>query len=146
MSSWGHIAGGVMIDNFGKIRGTTINQQKEDLERVIGPISTYEDQVETCLPDGSEGSLEYTIHIQEDTEDNIISVSNTSVSFYGNIRDFDESDINGVDKWLNDSLGQEKLSEIGMGVRTGCLTVDINHNKNITFIWDVQNNLWKRIN
>ena len=102
MSIWTHVAAIIRIDT---IKGLGIGpQNKEELEKVLGPVARFnssdEDWNSCTLPRGSEGSLEYVIWENEDEH----CVSAFTVSVFGDLRDYDE--IESIEKWFNEFCGK----------------------------------------
>lgn len=95
MSKWTHVAGIIRIDSF-RFDEKTTEEEVSRIKESLGKILTYKDlynckigdNLETNVPMGSEGTLEYTIHINPE----ISCVSSYTVSIFGDLRDYAESE------------------------------------------------------
>ena len=120
MSRWTHISGAVRLDDLSVI--LPIRNTKGTIEKILGPISTFEDWNEDCkLPTGSEGSIEYVI--QENPHEH--SIARFNILFYGDLRDFDSSDLETIDTWFKKLLLEDFKSNMTMlNIRDAVLKVE----------------------
>ena len=102
MSQWTHVAAIFRLDSIGKI-------SDEDIYKVFGKEITwndlynYDESEDTkTLPMGSEGTLEMSIWHNPDKS----CIASTTVSVFGDLRDYGENDINKLKEWFNDSCKQ----------------------------------------
>ena len=116
MSQWTHFVGNIRID------GIPGAHKIEELEAILGPISTYEDWVEdnkVLLPNGSEGSLQYEI-IEYST-----GMPWITVPICGDLRDFgSDEDIIGAKQWWRKLLKDINDKDCGY-IRDAVLRIEV---------------------
>ena len=92
MSIWTHVLGvirfddGLMIESNGK--------QKVDLSNVFISSSFYSPNENCNMPNGSEGSIQYYIKEEDNTDG-----CSRQIVFYGDLRNFYNDDCPGIRKW-----------------------------------------------
>ena len=106
MSIWTHVVGAFRIDG-----GPILSSRLSQIERVLGPISSFEHPTGCKLPLGSEGSLQYRI-VEYDT-----GLPWAIVSVWGDLRDYD--DIEEIKRWWAETLSSFPL------IRDGILRVQV---------------------
>lgn len=88
MSNWTHVAGVMRIDDF------RFDESVPNFEKIFGKELRWEDdwpeneEEEKYLPIGSEGSLEMSVHVNED----IYCMAAYVVTIFGDLRDHDSPD------------------------------------------------------
>jgi hypothetical protein len=98
MSIWTHVVGNILVDGFPKLNG---NYTIEHIKKLIGPTNLYhENNPESTLPSGSEGSLNYRI-IEYGT-----GLPWLSIPIWGDLRDFEYEDVGQIEVWFDDLLGK----------------------------------------
>ena len=120
MSRWTHVSGAVRLDDLSIV--LPIKNTKGTIEKILGPISTFEEWNGDCrLPLGSEGSIEYVVH--ENPHEH--SIARFDILFYGDLRNFDSSDLETIDNWFKKLLLEDFKSEITMlSIRDAVLKVE----------------------
>lgn len=98
MSRWTHVAALFRLDSFYKI-------PDEEIKKIFGKEVTYkqlfsydERDNEKTLPMGSEGTLEISIWHNPDEG----CIASTSVSVFGDLRDYGGEDIEELKEWFNE--------------------------------------------
>ena len=110
MSIWTHVIGCIRLDGMPSL--PEIGGSKEDIIRILGPISTYENQQDISrLPRGSEGSLEYQI-IEYNS-----GLPWLVIPIWGDLRDYDN--ITEIQDWWKQTLASFKI------VRDAVLRVEV---------------------
>lgn len=93
MSVWTHVSGVIRLDDYSFIKGK--RNTKKDIEEIIGPMCLFHNwNSKTKLPCGSEGSLQYSIY----ESDNEAEIARFTVMFWGDLRDYDNTDE--IKKWF----------------------------------------------
>ena len=113
MSTWSQIAGCVWIDS---------SREGVDLDRQIEWLKKYLEGTENKLPQGSEGSLQYSIQ----KLDNNYGFSQIMINFYGSLRDFHTGDCYSVLEWLNTKISEESMAmkpNSSMFIRAGAMSL-----------------------
>ena len=102
MSIWTHVAAVIRIDS---VLGFGLGpQSKADIEEIVGPEVGFCESDEGCkLPCGSEGSLHYSIW----QSDSPSSVAQFTLSVFGDLRHYDETD--SIKTWFNELCGQFQM-------------------------------------
>ena len=107
MSIWTHINGNIRVNG---LDGLT---KDVNIKEILGEIVNYEsNKVETTLPCGSEGSLEYLIWNNPDKG----SIIRNNISIFGDLRDYDNSDE--IEKWFKEVCSK-------LWIRNAVLEVEI---------------------
>lgn len=113
MSQWTRVCGCIRVDAIRGIIGDT----PETLRIKLGKIVRYEDEdYETTLPCGSEGSIQYDIIVNPDKEDLAAYV----VPIWGDLRSY--SNVEEIKNWFNgvcDSIGMIRDAVISIDVEFG---------------------------
>lgn len=113
MSQWTHVCGCIRVD---AIRGI-IGDAPETLRIKLGKIVRYEDEdYETTLPCGSEGSIQYDIIVNPDKQDLAAYV----VPIWGDLRGY--SNVEEIKNWFNgvcDSIGMIRDAVLSIDVEYG---------------------------
>ena len=98
MSQWTHVAAIFRLNSIGKI-------SDEDIYKVFGKEITWNDLYDydeldgtKTLPMGSEGTLEMSIWHNPDKS----CMASTTVSVFGDLRDYGGNDIDKLKEWFND--------------------------------------------
>lgn len=101
MSRWTHVAAIFRLDSLG-----TINDEK--IREIFGKEVSYEESYDyygtnsnelvKTLPMGSEGSLNMSIWHNPNKD----SLASTTVSVFGDLRDYGGSDVEEIKKWFNE--------------------------------------------
>ena len=130
MSQWTHVAGSIRFD---ALRGFGLpGQNPADW---IGPTNLWEeDNEDSTIPAGSEGSLNYTV--AENPEQS--SLAAYSVDIFGDLRDFGREDVGEIEQWL------AKITE-GKMVRQGVIQVEVESGPTIIFSYDSDASKWLRM-
>jgi len=93
MSQWTHVCGCIRVDAF---RIGENDFERFQIESALGRIVRYgDDDYETILPCGSEGSLEYEIYENPDKT----CIAAYVVAIWGDLRDY--SDVEEIEEWFN---------------------------------------------
>ena len=122
MSNWTHVAGVIRIDDL-RFDETKI----PDFDKIFGKALRWEDdwpedielKKEEYLPLGSEGSLEMSVHVNEDIQ----CMAAYVVTIFGDLRDHDSPDE--IINWFKEKCDLINSSDdvIG-GVRNACIVVE----------------------
>ena len=122
MSNWTHVAGVMRIDD---LRFDAANIP--DFKAVFGKTLRFEDdwpedlesRKDEYLPMGSEGSLELSVHVNEDVH----SMAAYVVTIFGDLRDHDSPDE--IINWFKEKYDLINSSDdfIG-GVRNACIVAE----------------------
>lgn len=103
MSRWTHVAALFRLDSFYKITD-------EEIKKIFGKEVTWKQLVsyderdnEKTLPMGSEGTLEISIWHNPDEG----CIASTSVSVFGDLRDYGGEDIEELKEWFNECCNNE---------------------------------------
>lgn len=153
MSQWTHVAGLIRLDSMcyeheKKDRWIERNKKEILLEGILGPILKWHswdadedldkiskewDRIsEICkLPRGSEGSIEYKIITDFDTE----SVTAFDIAIYGDLRDFGMKQVSDIQKWFYDTCKELDNSDDFSGVRMATLCVAVEGEGRINFAY-----------
>lgn len=161
MSQWTHVAGIIRLDSLGAtiVMGpTSIKRQKieEAVAKAMGNTCDYEsepEEWEQCnVPRGSEGSLQYNVFPNSDKDDHALSWGYAVI--WGDLRDFGEEDVPGIQDWFQKSLerlqkpeGFNPLEEMGMDekwdymlhsflIRQAVLSVRVEYGERTILLWD----------
>ena len=112
MSQWTHVAAIFRLDSFGKI-------SEESIYKAFGKEVTWDDLYDydesddtKTLPMGSEGTLEMSIWHNSDEG----CMASTTVSVFGDLRDYGGTDIDKLKEWFNDSCKQFMVRQAVMHV------------------------------
>ena len=113
MSQWTHVCGCIRVDAIRGLMGDT----PSTLQKKLGRIVEYEDEdYETTLPCGSEGSIQYDIIVNPHKEDLAAYV----VPIWGDLRDY--SNVEEIKNWFNgvcDSIVMIRDAVISIDVEYG---------------------------
>ena len=102
MSQWTHVAAIFRLDSFGKISDESI-YKAFGKEVTWDDLYNYDESDDTkTLPMGSEGTLEMSIWHNSDEG----YMASTTVSVFGDLRDYGGTDIDKLKKWFNDCCKQ----------------------------------------
>ena len=131
MSNWTHVAGVMRIDDL------RFDETKmPDFDKIFGKTLRFEDdwpedlesRKDEYLPIGSEGSLEMSVHVNED----IHSMAAYVVTIFGDLRDHDSPDE--IINWFKKKYNLVNSSdEVIGGVRNACIVAE--NEWNGTKIW-----------
>lgn len=112
MSQWTHVAAIFRLDSFGKI-------SDESIFKAFGKEVTWDDLYDydesgdtKTLPMGSEGTLEMSIWHNSDEG----CMASTTVSVFGDLRDYGGTDIDMLKEWFNDCCKQFMVRQAVMHV------------------------------
>ena len=98
MSQWTHVAAIFRLDSFGKISDESI-YKAFGKEVTWDDLYNYDESDDTkTLPMGSEGTLEMSIWHNSDE----CHMASTTVSVFGDLRDYGGIDIDKLKEWFND--------------------------------------------
>lgn len=97
MSVWTHVIGCVRVEAF-----TPDESLEKVVKDILGPISRFGKSVDTILPCGSEGSLQYKIVEYDKGMPWII------IPIWGDLRDYGSGDMIEFEMWWNSLLNQLK--------------------------------------
>lgn len=112
MSQWTHVCGCIRVDAIRGLMGDTPSTLQKKLGRIVG----YEDEdYETTLPCGSEGSIRYDIIENPDES----AMAAFAIPIYGDLRDY--SNVDEIKKWFNDVC-----KSIGL-VRDAVISIDVEY-------------------
>lgn len=94
MSEWTHVVGAIRVDG---LPGLTANVK--DIYKALGPTNLWdEDNENSTLPVGSEGSLSYSIKEYDKGLPWVI------ITIWGDLRDYDFNDAEGIKVWWKELL------------------------------------------
>lgn len=103
MSRWTHIAAIFRLDSFDRI-------SDEEIRKIFGKEVTWKQLIsynerdnEKTLPMGSEGTLQMNIWHNPDKG----CIASTSVSVFGDLRDYGGEDIEKLKEWFNGCCNNE---------------------------------------
>lgn len=129
MSVWTHVCGNIRVDCF-RLSPEDTEIKKKQISDILGKIVKYGDEdYETTIPCGSEGSLEYEILADPD----ITLIAAFVIPIWGDLRDYD--DANEIKKWFESVL-------VNLWVRNAVITIEVEYGKSITYSYtyeDVEN-------
>ncbi len=98
MSQWTHVAAIFRLDSFGTISDESI-YKGFGKEVTWNNLCNYDELDDTkTLPMGSEGTLEMSIWHNPDKS----CMASTTVSVFGDLRDYGGSDIDKLKEWFNE--------------------------------------------
>jgi len=163
MSQWTHLAGIIRLDNLGAgmVRLPTARKNekiKQAVVKALGNTCDY-DSLEAAwqcctVPSGSEGSLQYKVLPNSDSDEDIHALSWGYAVIWADLRDRGSEDVPEIEKWFQDSLaklmkpeGFGPSGEMGMSekaeyllsaflIREAILSVDIEGRPRIILLWD----------
>lgn len=129
MSVWTHINGNIRVDGIG---GLT---DEPDFGEILGKVTNYYDEetVETILPEGSEGSLDYNVWKNPRKHD----VFTYSVSIFGDLRDYEDVDY--IERWFDEVCKK-------LWIRQASLQVEVEWGEKVLLYWDDDKEKVIRIN
>lgn len=146
MSEWTHVAGMIRVDSMcyeheKDARWLERNRKENILEGILGPILIWKDGDEgykewkriskVCkLPRGSEGSIEYKIITNFDTE----SITAFDIAIWGDLRDFGVDETHNIQRWFYNLCAELEENKEFHGVRMGVIYLTGNAG-NITFTY-----------
>nr|DAJ60419.1 MAG TPA: hypothetical protein [Caudoviricetes sp.] len=112
MSQWTHVAAVFRLDSFDKI-------SDEDIKKVFGKevnfyqLFNYDEADDTkTLPMGSESTLKMSIWHNPDSS----YMASTTVSVFGDLRDYGGSDIEKLKEWFNECCSKFMVRQAIMQV------------------------------
>ena len=112
MSQWTHVAAIFRLDSFGKISEESI-YKAFGKEVTCDDLYDYDESDDTkTLPMGSEGTLEMSIWHNSDEG----CMASTTVSVFGDLRDYGGTDIDKLKEWFNDCCKQFMVRQAVMHV------------------------------
>ena len=112
MSQWTHVAAIFRLDSFGKISDESI-YKAFGKEVTWDDLYNYDESDDTkTLPMGSEGTLEMSIWHNSDE----CHMASTTVSVFGDLRDYGGIDIDKLKEWFNDCCKQFMVRQAVMHV------------------------------
>lgn len=116
MSIWTHVVGAIRIDGIPSIDPDALDR----LIKVLGPMETFEDlsedkNIECKLPMGSEGSIEYNIHVYGD------GLRWAIISIWGDLRDYDKPEL--IKVWFTGLLND--LNNNDLPVRDAIIRIEV---------------------
>ena len=119
MSMWTHVNGSIRVDHVPILSAI-------DFEKILGPIVNWDDeeQRDTHLPCGSEGSLQYNIWTNPDKS----HMAAYTVNIFGDLRDFDSVDE--VVRWFEKTLKKFRM------IRSAILEVEVEDGSLSVARWD----------
>lgn len=128
MSQWTHVAGIIRIDSMaGILSADTI---KLTLKALMGTPVTYEDlmgdDIETHVPMGSEGSLQY--EIVKTRDENGLPWGHVAV--WGDLRDY--TDVEAIKVWFQEWIAA-LCAETPSFIRSAVVTVRVEGGEDIIF-------------
>ncbi len=115
MSTWTHVIGAIRIDAIPSI---SKNCTVKDIKKLIGPTNLFgEDNEDSVLPAGSEGTLQYSV------EEYYTGLPWIVIAIWGDLRDYD--DVEEIDRWWI-KLQKDIVNKISTAsVRDGVLHVQV---------------------
>ena len=112
MSQWTHVAAIFRLDSFGKISDESI-YKAFGKEVTWDDLYNYDESDDTkTLPMGSEGTLKMSIWHNSDEG----CMASTTVSVFGDLRDYGGTDIDKLKEWFNDCCKQFMVRQAVMHV------------------------------
>jgi hypothetical protein len=129
MSKWTHVTGAIRVDAvfFKDEEGSEFYKHK--LEKILGPPRLYDNWKKSTLPCGSEGSLDYHIHVYR-SEANMPWVV---ISIWGDLRDYDSADL--IKKWWRFTLKRIN-STVPFTIRDAVLFIDVESKKRPVILYE----------
>lgn len=146
MSEWTHVAGMIRVDSMcyeheKDARWIERNRKENILEGILGPILIWKDGDEgykewkritkVCkLPRGSEGSIQYKIITNFDTE----SITAFDIAIWGDLRDFGVDETHNIQRWFYNLCAELERNTEFSGVRMGTIFIKGSAG-NVTFLY-----------
>ena len=131
MSVWTHVNGSIRIDSLRMISMGNMVSSKEDIKKRAGRIVEYDDEnYETTVPLGSEGSLKYTIW--EDPHES--SMAAFTLNIFGDLRDY--KDREPIIEWIGDITKDQFI-------RSGIVEISIEGSGRWIMHYDIELQSWK---
>lgn len=131
MSQWTHICGTIRLDSFARIINPGFDGEQA-VQGILGPMSTYSEWRDDCrLPNGSEGSLQYGIHVYDNNENGLYWAS---LTFWGDLRDFGLGEVEGVRTWWENTL--DSLAKAHLTIRQAVLQIEIEYQDDAIILTD----------
>ena len=146
MSEWTHVAGMIRVDSMcyeheKDARWLELNRKENILEEILGPVLVWkEDDHElkewkriskVCkLPRGSEGSIQYKIITNFDTE----SVTAFDIAIWGDLRSFGVDETHNIQRWFYNLCSELEENKDFTCVRMGVIYLTGSAG-NITFVY-----------
>lgn len=112
MSQWTHVAAVFRLDSFGNISDERIKSVFGKEVSYYGLSNYNEADDEKTLPMGSEGTLEMSIWHSPDSH----AIASTTVSVFGDLRDYGGEDIENLKEWFNECCSQFTIRQAVMHV------------------------------
>jgi len=163
MSQWTHLAGIIRLDNIGgaMVRFTTDRKNekiKEAVAKALGNTCNYDSPVEAwdhcTVPCGSEGSLQYKVFPNSDSDEDNHALSWGYAVIWADLRDFGSEDVPKIEKWFQEGLaklekpeGFNPLDQMDMlekaeymlsvfSIREAVLNIDVESQPRTILVWD----------
>lgn len=160
MSQWTHVTGIIRLDSMGAIvtgPAPTKNLKiREAAVRALGKTSDYHLEPgawdECTVPCGSEGSLQYNVYPNSDSDDHALTWGYASI--WGDLRDFGIENLQEVYDWFKGSLERlqkpkgfsspenmvmpEKVEYVlsTFVIRQAVLSIDVEFGPRVVLLWD----------
>lgn len=141
MSVWTHVAGIIRVDSF-----PGVDFPKPDFDDLIGKSCNWNDHEdvwadygknpEKYMPGGSEGTIEKVVWTNPDKSD----LSAYTVSIFGDLRDFDESDFHKIKTWLSITFKRINDGKENAFIRQACVLVEREYGARKMYIADIDDN------
>jgi hypothetical protein len=118
MSVWTHVNGSVRVDGF-------LYSRENEIKKALGKIVNYDDDDwDTDLPCGSEGSLKYTVWTNPDES----HIAKHTINIFGDLRDYNDSE--SIKEWFESVI--KKLNPFS--IRDAVLTVDVEFGEMFVYV------------
>lgn len=130
MSRWTHVVGAFRVDSM----SMDAPPKAEDIEKVLGPMCLFDTWDESStLPRGSEGSLQYHVHVYREGGNLPWAV----VSVWGDLRDYDSD--SEIKKWWEETLDKlerhETAEKCFFTIRDAVLCIALESRKKPTILY-----------
>jgi len=163
MSQWTHLAGIIRLDNFGagivRLPNAHKNEKiKQAVVKALGNTCNYDSPTEAwdrcTVPCGSEGSLQYKVFPNSDSDEDSHALSWGYAVIWADLRDFGSEDVPKIENWFQKSL-ENLIKPVGFNpteqmevfekalyllstfsIREAILSVDVEGQPPLILLWD----------